>query len=319
MLRPDTRLRDYHVNVCSNFGGLGDMIARLPAFKYAVETYENVVMNVYWHDYVLPLVERLLPSTERMRHKKLSDMAFADSKLPLLDFSPTHISSFSMHMTEHAFLMLLNRIPRESKDMWYLQDDRNNSWHTRSTLGLDGKPFVVLTTGFTAPVREWLPKEVNKVKSWCERKGYVPVLLGSSQPMDVGNGNVIKSGFRMSELDMTGVNNLIDQTSITQALDVMRGAQAVVGVDNGLLHLASCTTTPVVWGFTSLVPEHRLPYLPGTHRHEVVIPKKLSCAGCQSKVYFARHEFKYCMYGDNACVTMMKGELFIEALERLGL
>ena len=324
MLRSGTVFREYTLNVCSNFGGLGDMIARCPTFRYMHDNYPHLRMTIYWHDYFVDLARALLPETDRMRHKKLSEMAWADDRVPLLDFSPTHLSSFSMHMTEHAFLMMVNRIPTEDKDLWYLQfrasATASKLYEIINKRSLSGyKGYIGITLGFTAPARAWPNGEVEKVVNWCVSNGYKPVLLGSTGKAEVGNGNGIEAKFDLKGISIDKCVNLIDQTTLIEAVGVIQELAAIVGVDNGLLHLASCTTTPVVWGFTSLSPEHRLPYLPSKHKHSVVVPEGLSCAGCQSKAYFVRHEFKYCMYKDYACTKLMKGEKFVDALVELGL
>lgn len=321
MLREGTRFRDYHLNVCSNFGGLGDMIARLPAIKYAHDHFRQLHMNVYWHDYFIDVAKLLLPETDRLRHKTLSEMAWADDKIPLTDFSPRHISSFSMHLTEHAYLMLINRIPVKDRHLWYLQAPPLVSERLDKVLFEDppGK-FIGITLGYTALTRAWPTEEINKVIRWCAERELTPVLLGSSQKSNVGNGNGIQAKFDLDEIDQDFCINIIDKTTLIEALCVIQKCKAIIGVDNGLLHLASCTSTPVVWGFTSVLPEHRLPYLPASHRHAVVLPDdNLSCTGCQSKAYFVRHEFKYCLYKDYACTKQMLGEKFIDALKGLGL
>lgn len=314
MLREGTRFKDYTLNVCSNFGGLGDMLARLPAVKYAHDHYKQLHMTVYWHDYFVELAQVLLPETARLRHKTLTEMAWADEKIPLIDFAPRAVSSFAMHLTEHAFIMLTNRIMEEDRHLWYLQAPR---LPCPMPVAAPGK-YLVITTGFTASARAWPAPEINKVIAWSASKGYTPVLIGTTARSDVGNGSGVQAVFDLDAIDHKACLNLIDRTSLVDALAIMQRGVAVVGVDNGLLHLASCTSTPVMWGFTSVLPKHRLPYLPNTHRHALVLPE-VACAGCQSRAYFVSHDFRECLYGDYQCTKEMTGEKFVDGLVSLGL
>lgn len=316
MLRDGTRFRDFHVNVCSNFGGMGDMVARLPAIKYMIEHFQQNIVQVYWHDYFVDVAKLLLPETVRLRHRTLTEMEWADTRVPLLDFSPRHISSFSMHLTQNAFLMITNRVMEERRNMTYLQApvlDLPRKFDKRLL-----KNAVIITTGFTAPAREWPVEHINAVIAWCKRKKYTPVLLGNSQRVDLGNKGGVEASFKTEELHTDGCYNLINKTSLIDAIAIIQRAKAVVGVDNGLLHLASCTPTPVVWGFTSVLAKHRLPTRPEGYKTAYVKPD-VSCYGCQSRAYFVTHDFRKCLYGDYQCTKEMTGNKFIDALVGLGL
>src|SRR5271165_1265329 len=52
-----------HVNFFMNLGGLGDLIARLPAIKYCETNIPNVIPHVWVPDYAIPLCKNLLPKS----------------------------------------------------------------------------------------------------------------------------------------------------------------------------------------------------------------------------------------------------------------
>ena len=58
----------------------------------------------------------------------------------------------------------------------------------------------------------------------------------------------------------SGVQNLVGQTSLCEALGVIARAQVAMGPDTGLMHIAAAVSTPVVslWGATS--PARTGPY-----------------------------------------------------------
>ena len=80
-----------------------------------------------------------------------------------------------------------------------------------------------------------------------------------------------------------------------------------------------------IWGFTTVLPEHRLPYKDGVQGKDclVVIPneKELACIGCQSKMNFAptTHNFTECFYGENdyKCIDLMSSDKWIDQLQKM--
>jgi ADP-heptose:LPS heptosyltransferase len=100
---------------------------------------------------------------------------------------------------------------------------------------------------------------------------------------------------------------------LIEALAIINKASLLVGVDNGLMHLAACgeNGTPIVGGYTTINPEYRdLPNL----RESIEPDEELSCRFCQSKYNFAfLHDFRTCMYGDLKCVSQMTAGKFIKA------
>ncbi len=126
--------------------------------------------------------------------------------------------------------------------------------------------------------------------------------------------------------DYTKGINLIDKTSLFEAHSIMANSAAVLGLDNGLLHLACMSSTAkLVYGFTTVEPRHRLPYRNDIQGYNclVVMPTKeeLSCIGCQSNMNFANttHCFTTCFYKDNACLSLMTSDKWISKLQELGI
>jgi ADP-heptose:LPS heptosyltransferase len=308
-LRPNLGFQPQAFNVCSNWGGMGDLIARLPALRYIHENYAHVSMNVFWHDYFVPLAELLLPSTPRLVHWKFSEMPKANERQPLVSFTPDRVNSLSLNLTTVAFLILLDRLPPTADDMKYtLAPD--------VPVSVPSEPYVVVTCGFTAPAREWLPKHVNETAKAIKDLGYLPVFMGSAKPQELGNRSKIEAAFS-EEIDYSIGLNLIDQTSLVEAVGVLQKAEAVVGIDNGLLHLASCTPTPVIWGFTSVEPGVRLPVSNGPQG--VIVPprKQVPCGGCQSRQFYVKHDWRQCPFNDYLCLDYMRSDFFITELKRV--
>lgn len=315
-LRPGLSFKPQEFNVCSNFGGMGDMIARLPAIKYIHDNFRHVSMNVFWHDYFVELAEFLLPSSPRLVHWKFSEMDNANKLQPLVTFDPNRVHSWSMHLTDLAWVILLDRLPSNKIDKRYIKAPSAFDAIYGTELERLKTPYVILTCGYTAPTRQWLPQYINETARELKSLGYTPVFLGSPDPKELGNNHQIQARFS-TEVDYSLGINLIGKTSLVEALGIIQGAKAIMGVDNGLLHLASCTETPVIWGFTSLEPYRRLPVSNGPQAHIFPSRKKVPCRGCQSRVFYVHHDWRKCPFGDYQCLHEMTSKRFISSFKRL--
>lgn len=307
MLREGFGFQPTKLNVCSNYGGLGDMIARLPVIKYMNEKYPHVDLTVYWHDYFLELAEYLYPSRKGLKHSKISEMP-DESDVPLVDFNAKRLTSLGLHLVDHASLIVLDRLlPVTAKE--YIQTQPK--W---STYDLKDRPYVVLTTGFTAEVRKWPSVEVNKIAKRLKDQGYQVFFLGEVRPQSVGNNNKIQARFD-EDIDFSVGKNLLGKTSLIQALEIIGSLQCVcvMGVDNGLLHLASCTKTPVIWGFTTVEHQYRMPVNWAELGHRYV--QASDCYGCQSRLIGVKHDFRECMFRDRKCTTEMTAEAFLSEFD----
>jgi ADP-heptose:LPS heptosyltransferase len=172
-------------------------------------------------------------------------------------------------------------------------------------------------------VREWPVSEINAfIKLVKENTNLDVVLLGASQ-IDHSSEFQVKGEFNESiRSELT--EDLRDKTTLTEAMEILSQARAVVGVDNGLLHLASCSDVPVIWGFTSVDPKHRIPVrnnVAGYNAYTVVPSAGLNCRFCQSKYYYVEHNFKNCLQvtlnssPTIPCTTDMKAEKFMRILK----
>ncbi len=285
------------------------MIARLPAVRY-LTGYEHVRLTVYWPDYFVALAKILLPETAMLRHLGNSAMVYADERIPLIDFRPELHTSCHTTLVDHGFRVMTDRSPPTPEDEIY---PKYSSEYNFPLVNLPGEKYIVVTPLFTSRTREWNGQSINETIQGIHALGFDTVLLGKTERSEVGNGTFIRGGLPDGFDRSLATVDLIDQLTLPQCLDVLDRASAVVGLDNGLLHLAGCTNTPAVWAFTSVLAQHRIPT--GV-RTEVVTPD-VACYGCQSRVCMIRHDFRQCPFGDYLCIKEITSTKFLQALKKV--
>jgi hypothetical protein len=121
---------------------------------------------------------------------------------------------------------------------------------------LQGKNYVVIGVGHAVPSRK-LPVDVFKdVVSHCRGAGGEVVLLGAQRPNPVNP--IHFDGYPKDECI-----DLIGKTSFSESVSIMSGARCVIGVDSGLIYLASLTSVPIICGYTYVDPYYRMPFRNG--------------------------------------------------------
>ncbi len=335
-LRPEWSPPPVHLNVISSRGGLGDNIARLPAYRHMIygPDQEHVSATIYVQDYVIDLVEYLLPPGPRLSYKKLSTAPW-ELKKPIIEFDMERLGTLHMHLTDHAFLILMDQMPPNQESRAYPKAPLVNL--SNPALRALGPEVVIFTTDFTAESRQWLPVHINTLAKKCRVAGLTPVLLGTTKPLDTGAGDFIEAR-RDDGIKSDLFIDLRDKTTLIEALGVMQRAKAVVGVDNGLLHLAHCTGTPIVMGLTTIIPEQVVPVRGSwgsdgvggaTWSHEndrwereltKVLKAQVPCYGCQSRGFAINTDWRECVMPERryACTLTMTAERFWQALQELG-
>lgn len=304
------------VNFILMDGGVGDHVASLTAINYIVRKYENIKPLIWTPDFLTDFSRHLLPSTALVRDFS-SMQKYYNPDLPTKTTKWDGIvSPMKTSCLEYAFMKLCDEKP-SLEHMNYLKIKPN-----KIDTGLFNIPIqnnVVITTGYTAAVREFPAKEVNKIIDWCLANNLGVIFLGSTSTK-TGTAHTIQGHFDTTINFDKGLN-LINQTSLLQAARIMHEAVAVIGVDNGLLHVAGCTDTWIVGGFTTVNPEARMPIRNNIlgYKYLTVTPEEsLGCRFCQVKTNFIYdHNYINCLYDDRLCTTHMTADKFIKHLESI--
>lgn len=303
--RAGVKVQKFGVNVWFNLGGLGDFIARLPALKYYLDVNRNMNVTLWVPAYFYHLAKYFLRDEPRIEIKDSVNIATANRNYPLIQFNGA-IQPLGVHLVDYGFLQLCNEMPLNQALKVYPE------YKPQCDLSRFALPdrYIVLTVGATSMTRIMVPKTVNEILDWCERHKLSVVFLGKSE---------LERSYRAlfpDDVDFERGTNLINKTSILECADVLYGAQCVVGVDNGLLHLSACTPSATVWGFTTVRPEHRRPLRAKGRNYEVVPTAKLACRFCQSHMRNdPMRDFRKCPYEDHACCDALSAEMFIDKIK----
>lgn len=307
------KFKEEKVNFVLNLGGLGDNIARLPPIRYVSQRHPHLTPIVWVADYFYDLAINVLPE---VTFKKFSQSKEFDNKLPGRSTGLEVFTNLKTHMVDHAFCLIANEQPGiEHRN--YLKVNTNPITINKFNLP---KKYVVVSTGFTAPIREWLPNYINQVVDYIISKGYKVVFLGQKQTDAGVKGHEIIGNFR-EEIDFSKGINLIDKTSLLEAAKIISKAKCIVGLDNGLIHLAAMTDIPIVCAFTSVNPDHRAPYrnnIKGWKFYPVVPPDSEPEKFIQSIADFTfKHDFKYSLYNNDSLIKSVTPELYIKELGKI--
>lgn len=306
-----------HTNFLFDDLGFGDAIAALPALLYIYKYHPHIIMHIWGPDFMVDLIKRSLPTDKNrviVRSLAEGERKFKQH-IRSRTFKIFHDLALATHPTTVGFLTFLTRdVSIEHKN--YLAFDSSDQDVEKFSLP---EKYVVVTTNYTTPVREWRPEHVNNVCKYIRAKGYTPVFMGKEATYN-GFNYTIKGNFN-DLVDLSNGISLLDRTTLLEGREVIRRASCIVGLDNGLIHLAATTETPIVVGYTTVEPEVRMPFrknIMGWGCYPVVPPPSLSCRFCQSQWSLTYgHDFRNCFYGDNKCTYELNAPLYIEQLEKV--
>jgi ADP-heptose:LPS heptosyltransferase len=319
MIRPPTKT----INILFQSGGVGDHIASLTAVDYILRRYPWITPLLWVPDFMKEISINLLPEHAQVWAYSEMRGRYDPSKPTKSTLWDGHSSPIKIHLLNYAFWKLVDEQPPiEEMNYLRLKLDKIDI--------ADERPLrsVVITTGFTADVREFPPSAVNEVARYVKSKDYTPIFLGQTSTK-TGAHDTIRGKFR-EDIDFSLGVNLIDKTTLVEAGAIMASSAAVVGVDNGLMHVAGTTDVPIIGGFTTVRPEIRMPVRHnklGWNFFPVVPDESLSCRFCQQDTNFIYgHDYRNCLHRAkgpgfghmiNKCTKQMTPEKFIEKLEQV--
>ena len=290
-------------------GGMGDYICWMTAIRWLAECATWINGTLVCPNYFIELAEYWLKPYKNWKFKTYNELKDLDKPDDTPFRGPVVLQQESLNATG-AHLLTCGWVYFTNKEGpppgW-----ENYSHIVKSDLDKVKLPFelpekfAVITTGVTTNTRKSNSAQWNYIIEYIHSKGLTPVFLGK-RVVTTGNARNIHTkwdeGFKF-DLGL----DLRDKTTLMQAAAVISRAKLIVGHDNGLLHLAGCTETPIVFGYSLASPEHRRPKRPAGKIYDVTLTdQELACNHCQSKTNFViGYNFRECYYGDNLCMKML--------------
>ncbi len=158
-------------------------------------------------------------------------------------------------------------------------------------------PYAVLVPGSAWATKKWHHEGFRQTAQHLLGKGFSVVLLGAPEDRET-NRNVAEG---------LPVTDLAGETSIADALYLVRHATLVVCNDSMSLHMASAFKRPTVVFFCATVPAFG--FGPWENPRAVVVEKNLPCRPC------SRHGQKTCPTGTFACMRNIPFDQVVAAID----
>lgn len=154
-----------------------------------------------------------------------------------------------------------------------LQPDAASAASIVDKLGLDidSAPVALCPGAEFGPSKRWPAAHYAEVARAALAGGRAVWLFGAAGDRDVG---------RAIERSAPEVTNLIGRTSLTEAIDLLSLADAVVCNDSGLMHIACALRRRVVAVFGSSSAEHT----PPLSSRATALAESIDCAPCFERV-----------------------------------
>lgn len=285
-------------------GGVGDYINWCSAIRYVVDKHKHVDGRVYVSELFLHVAEylfkdaprwKVLPrSSYRDNYERGSLVAFPKPGTQLVNACGAHLLDLGF-----MYFCCMHNPPPEYNFLTEINYQGEWKWPELDK----NSAYAIFTPGSTSPVREMPQKAFNEIVAYTKSLGITPVFLGKKEL-----SNQYQATF--GDYDFSQGIDLRERTSLLEATQIMQTAKFVIGIDNGLLHMAGTTSVPVIFGHNIASLEHRILRRKKGHTINLVVKEEdLACIGCQSKMRFLyHHDFKKCLFEgkgakDKACLT----------------
>lgn len=292
---------------------LGDMICWMSAIRFIADQYNYVKGHLIVPRFFDEVARNVLSEFPHWRiHSSIPERL--QDGFPLRRPSINPVNATAMHLVDLGFIYFAGMMPPTDEARFYPSLDLDEV-ELKARVAQHPK-WAVMTPGATALTRMMQPSAFNAITEALLKKGVMPIFLGTKE---VDNGKR-KVGIN-ERYDLTKGENLIGQTSLLEAAKIMEKAEMVIGVDNGLLHLAGMTDVPIIFGYTIAGPNQRRVFRKFGHTMEMYGDKeKIPCLFCQESHRFIEDQhFTRCIYQEYEpqCVRALNAESWVAAVEQV--
>lgn len=309
--RPDTELPIIIQNYYLKGGGMGDNLCHLPSLVWIAKNCPWIHGRVWIASMLVDVFSNIISQTgnenwEVKPIEKFDELCENGTRIRGRAYVPEggkinyqFANGTGGHLVDVGFIDNTNTFPPpEGGDVFPVI---NFAGGTCCDYQIYPKKYVVFTTGAVSPARTVPGHYWNPLISYVKAKGLEPVFLGTSKMVEINvkfpDGCNYQDGF-----------DLRNKTTVMEAAWIMNNSAAVVGLDNGLIQLASFTEAPIVCAYNMVHPSQRVPKRTvGKWKTIFLSRDELACTGCQTfmKLIAPPHDFKRCLYGDLRCIHLL--------------
>lgn len=273
-------------------GGVGDYINWCSSIFWIHDTYSQVDGRVFVSELFLQVAEYLFGKWPRWKvlhrdrfpadYESGSPLCYPKPGTQLINACGAHLMDIGQWYfscvdplpATHRFLPEINY---EGEWKWPELDPNSN--------------FALFTPGATSDVREMPVKAFNEIVEYTRQKGITPVFIGKKELSEQYQA-------KFSHYNLNNGIDLRERTDLLEVTQIMRKARFILGLDNGLLHMAGTTDVPTIFGHNVAALHHRQLRRRKGITIDITVPEsELGCIGCQSKIRFiSSHDFRQCIF-----------------------
>lgn len=317
-LREGTVINRIPHNFTLTQGGMGDYICWTIAFQWLAKNAPWIDGRIFAPQYFIEFVRHFFDDIETWKVFLIDDFQkFAEPGSLIRgpnDQQPQLINAVGASLIDIGFAYFANLCPAP-EGIHYPELKIDEAYLPKQLRGKEGK-YAVFTPGGTTLARLVRARHINPLIAHAREQGLTPVFLGKHHLADVHRS------YFDDDIDYASGIDLREKTTLLQAAAVMKYAAYSLGLDNGLLHLASCTDASVVFGYNIAHPSQRRPIRRQGRTEEILLTQKeLACIHCQTNVkLLCYHNFKNCIYDDFKCIDVLfenNGARWKAATERI--
>jgi hypothetical protein len=303
--REGTVIPAFPMNFTLADGGMGDYICWMAGLLWVADNCPFVEGRIFAPAFFIEFVRHAFRKHDRWKvflAEKIHEH-YEDNSLilgPGLNGHMQLLNAVGTHLLDLGFAYFCNMSPPPGPDYYHYPEF--NFPATTIPKKLTPGKYVCLTPGGTTVTRRVPGEAWNPIIDYCLSRDLTPVFLGKNS-MTKEHVAIFPGGTHYEKgLDLR------DQTTTLEAAAIMQHAAATLGLDNGLLHLAACVPSNIVFGYNIAAPSQRRPVrrLPGKIIDVLLTKEELSCIHCQTNMKQQNLiNFRNCFYGDTKCLDLL--------------
>jgi hypothetical protein len=304
---PNLKTHSLPVSFVFAQGGVGDYINWCSAINYIRHTYGHIDGRIFVSELFLEVAQYLFGDIPRWKvfHRDTfgqnyeggSPLCYPKPGTQLINACGAHLMDVGMW-----YFACQDPLPDEFRYLMEIKYDGPWKWPELDP----NSNFAIFTPGATSEVREMPVKAFNEIVAYTISKDITPVFLGKRDLSEAYEA-------KFSHYNLSVGVDLRERTTLIEATQLMRKARFILGLDNGLLHMAGTTDCPTIFGHNVATIPHRVLRRKQGITIDITVPEsELPCIGCQSKMRFIKkHDFRKCFFKerdpsrDRRCLPML--------------